>query len=131
MMEIDFPPVMEIPHRRRPVDGVVRPPGSKSITNRALVIAALARGVSRLEGPLQARDTEVMRAGLRQLGVLIDDVDDPWLVLGTAGGAVGPRRGAGRGRFGHHRPFHHRGGVTGARAGEDRRNRADAGASHR
>ncbi len=86
MMETDFPPVMEIPHRRRPVDGVVRPPGSKSITNRALVIAALARGgISRLEGPLQARDTEVMRAGLRQLGVLIDDVDDPWLVLGTAG----------------------------------------------
>ena len=86
MMDFEFPPVMEIPVRRRPVEGVVRPPGSKSITNRALVVSALAGGgVSRLEGPLEARDTEVMRAGLRRLGVLIDDVDDPWLVLGTGG----------------------------------------------
>jgi len=72
----------------------VRPPGSKSITNRALVIAALAGGgASRLGGPLDARDTEVMRAGLRQLGVLIDDVDDPWLVLGTAGRLETPDEG--------------------------------------
>lgn len=77
---------MEIPVRENPVEGVVRPPGSKSITNRALVVSALARvGASRLYGPLEADDTEVMRAGLRQMGVLIDDVDDPWLVLGTGG----------------------------------------------
>lgn len=83
---MDFPAVMEIPVRKRPVEGLVRPPGSKSITNRALVVASLAEGgASRLEGPLEADDTEVMRAGLRQLGVLIDDVDDPWLVLGTGG----------------------------------------------
>ncbi|MEX2280670.1 MAG: 3-phosphoshikimate 1-carboxyvinyltransferase [Acidimicrobiia bacterium] len=71
----------------RPLSAVVRPPGSKSMTNRALVIAALARGgaVSRLIGPLEADDTVVMRDGLRQLGVMIDDVDDPWLVLGTGG----------------------------------------------
>ncbi len=77
---------MEIAVRRQPVAGVVRPPGSKSITNRALVVAALARGgASRLEGPLGADDTEVMRSGLRRLGALIDDADDPWLVLGTGG----------------------------------------------
>lgn len=88
---MDFPPVMEISVRKHPVAGVVRPPGSKSITNRALVIASLAGGgASRLEGPLEADDTEVMRVGLRQLGVLIDDVDDPWLVLGTGGELSAP-----------------------------------------
>ena len=91
MMEAEFPPVMEIACRDRPVEGVVRPPGSKSITNRALVISSLATGgASRLEGPLQARDTEVMREGLRKLGVLIDDVDDPWLVLGAGGRLSAP-----------------------------------------
>lgn len=82
----DFPAVMEVRVRKHPVEAVVRPPGSKSVTNRALVVSALARvGASRLYGPLEADDTAVMRAGLRQLGVLIDDVDDPWLVLGTGG----------------------------------------------
>jgi len=48
-MESRFPPVMEIAARNRPVRAVVRPPGSKSITNRALVVAALAgAGASRL-----------------------------------------------------------------------------------
>ncbi|MEX2422868.1 MAG: 3-phosphoshikimate 1-carboxyvinyltransferase [Acidimicrobiia bacterium] len=72
---------------RRPLDAVVRPPGSKSITNRALVVAGLARdgSVSRLLDPLEADDTVAMRAGLRSLGVMVDDVDDPWLVLGTGG----------------------------------------------
>lgn len=75
----------------QPLDAVVRPPGSKSITNRALVVAGLARGgaVSRLLDPLEADDTVVMRAGLRSLGVMIDDVDDPWLVLGTGGHLTG------------------------------------------
>ena len=69
-----------------PVDAVVRPPGSKSATNRALIIASLARGgVTRVWGALDADDTAVMRACLRSLGVMIDDVDDPWLVLGTGG----------------------------------------------
>lgn len=56
------------------------------MTNRALVAASLAReGVSRLHRPLEADDTAAMRASLRRLGVLIDDNDDPWLVLGTGG----------------------------------------------
>lgn len=76
--------MLEIHPLRRPVAGVVRPPGSKSITNRALVVTALApSGVSRLHSPLAADDTVVMRRALRGLGVLIDDNDDPWLVLGT------------------------------------------------
>jgi 3-phosphoshikimate 1-carboxyvinyltransferase len=69
-----------------PVQARVRPPGSKSFTNRALLVAALAdQGASRLYGALEADDTEAMRDGLRALGTLIDDNDDPWLVLGTGG----------------------------------------------
>lgn len=64
---------------------MVRPPGSKSITNRALLCAALAGGVSRLHGGLEADDTQAMRNGLAGLGVMIDDVDDPWLVEGGRG----------------------------------------------
>ena len=76
---------------RRPVEAVVRPPGSKSLTNRALVTAALARGgVSRLIGPLEADDTQAMRVGLRLFGVSIDDADDPWLVLGRGGELEAP-----------------------------------------
>lgn len=69
-----------------PIDAVVRPPGSKSATNRALILGALASGgASRLYGPLDADDTKVMRSALGALGVMIDDVADPWLVLGTGG----------------------------------------------
>jgi 3-phosphoshikimate 1-carboxyvinyltransferase len=78
--------VLRIAPRSRPVEAVVRPPGSKSLTNRALVVASLARGgVSKLWDPLEAEDTQVMRRALRAFGVMIDDVDDPWLVLGTGG----------------------------------------------
>lgn len=47
----------------------VRPPGSKSITNRVLLLAALARGESRLEGVLDCDDTRWMALALAQLGV--------------------------------------------------------------
>ncbi len=49
--------------------GSIRPPGSKSITNRALVCAALAEGRSTLRGVLDSEDTAVMMAALRHLGV--------------------------------------------------------------
>ena len=54
-----------------PLRASIRPPGSKSITNRALVCAALARGESLLTGALESDDTQVMIAGLRQLGLAI------------------------------------------------------------
>ncbi len=54
------------------VHASVRPPGSKSITNRALVCAALACGTSKLTGALESEDTLVMIDGLRQLGVKIE-----------------------------------------------------------
>jgi 3-phosphoshikimate 1-carboxyvinyltransferase len=56
----------------RPLDAVVTLPGSKSITNRALVIAALARGTSRLKNVLLADDTRIMLDSLRQLGIEIE-----------------------------------------------------------
>ena len=52
----------------KPVCGSVRPPGSKSITNRALFLAALANGTSRLTGVLDSTDTQVMLESLRRLG---------------------------------------------------------------
>lgn len=53
----------------KPIDAVVRLPGSKSYTNRALVIAALARGESRIEQALFSDDTRYMIESLRALGI--------------------------------------------------------------
>ena len=57
-----------------PVSGTVAVPGSKSATNRALVLAALADGPSRIRRPLHARDTKLMAAALRSLGATIEEV---------------------------------------------------------
>ena len=56
-----------------PVRVQVRPPGSKSVTNRALVLAALADGPTVITNPLRARDTRLMAAALRDLGTVIDE----------------------------------------------------------
>jgi 3-phosphoshikimate 1-carboxyvinyltransferase len=55
-----------------PLHGVVRVPGSKSVSNRALVCAALAAGESRLTGVASGDDTIRMVAGLQQLGADIE-----------------------------------------------------------
>lgn len=74
-----------------PLDALVRPPGSKSLTNRALVCAALAEGRSVLDGALFADDTAAMADALRALGAVV--AEDPerrrMEVLGT-GGALRP-----------------------------------------
>ncbi len=72
------------PHHPAPVDAVVPLPGSKSLTARALVLAALADGPSRLVHPLRARDTDLMAGALRALGVGIEDDSDDWLVTPAA-----------------------------------------------
>ncbi|MDY0167359.1 MAG: 3-phosphoshikimate 1-carboxyvinyltransferase [Thermoguttaceae bacterium] len=65
-----------------PVDASIRPPGSKSITNRALVCAALAEGKSVLDGALDSEDTQVMIQGLRSLGLRVrHDADARQIVL--------------------------------------------------
>lgn len=60
-----------LPHATAPVVGEVTVPGSKSETNRALVLAALADGPSLLTGALESRDSELMIGALRALGVSI------------------------------------------------------------
>ena len=60
------------------------PPGSKSITNRALIVAALARGTSLLRDPLRSDDTEAMVDCLSVLGVRVDEIDGDLRVEGTA-----------------------------------------------
>src|SRR5215470_2935957 len=55
----------------KPVHGRIRPPGSKSITNRVLICAALADGESTLTGALDSEDTQVMIESLRRLGITI------------------------------------------------------------
>jgi 3-phosphoshikimate 1-carboxyvinyltransferase len=68
-----------------PVHATVPVPGSKSITNRALVLAALADGRSVLHAPLRSRDTLLMAQALRSLGADVVDGDDgSWLVRPSA-----------------------------------------------
>jgi len=58
---------------------------SKSVTHRALVAAAMAKGRSELHGPLDADDTRCTLSGLRALGVPIDAQEGIWSVEGTGG----------------------------------------------
>ena len=61
-------------------------PGSKSFTNRALIIASLAKGKSLLKNPLYSDDTKVMIQALKQLGVSIQKNDDDNLIVEGKGG---------------------------------------------
>lgn len=68
----------------RPLSGRVSPPGSKSITNRALLLAGLAKGTSRLTGALKSDDTRYMADALRAMGVIVDEPDaTTFVVTGT------------------------------------------------
>src|SRR5215212_6879504 len=71
----------------KPFSAEFTPPGSKSLTNRALIIAALAKGNSRLTNCLFADDTAVMIDSLKRLGIAleIDQAAREILVKGTDG----------------------------------------------
>lgn len=75
-----------------PIRATVPVPGSKSQTSRALVMAALATGPSVIRNGLAARDTVLMRDGLRELGVSIVEDSDQWQVIPpaslTGGGSI-------------------------------------------
>jgi 3-phosphoshikimate 1-carboxyvinyltransferase len=73
-----------------PLVGRVRAPASKSVTNRALVAAALARGVSTLRDPLDSDDSAAMRDCLRALGAEFDVTPRRWRVTGTDGALTAP-----------------------------------------
>jgi 3-phosphoshikimate 1-carboxyvinyltransferase len=81
---MSYPRQLPITPLAGPPQAVARVPGSKSITNRALVLAALTtRGDCVLDGALQSEDTEVMVESLRRLGFAID-ADWPRLQLNRA-----------------------------------------------
>lgn len=67
-------PWWEAPLATQPVDAVLSVPGSKSLTNRYLVLGALAGGGSRLRAPLHSRDAHLMLAAVRALGARVEDV---------------------------------------------------------
>lgn len=79
--------MFEIKPIQRPVDAIVTVPGSKSYTNRALLIASLAKGHSRLTGALFSDDTRYMYEALRQLGVAIAANEDrcSFEIIGNGG----------------------------------------------
>jgi 3-phosphoshikimate 1-carboxyvinyltransferase len=79
----------------RPVErpnAAVRVPGSKSYTQRALVIASLAEGRSFLQGPLISEDTEYLTEALRVLGADVLSTGEDLVVTGTGGRLAPPRR---------------------------------------
>ena len=59
-----------------PIHATLTIPGSKSVTNRALILAAIADSPSRLRRPLHSRDTELMIKGLKALGTKIEILDN-------------------------------------------------------
>ncbi|HEY4224379.1 MAG TPA: 3-phosphoshikimate 1-carboxyvinyltransferase [Pseudolysinimonas sp.] len=67
-------PFWAAPTAAKPLAARLTLPGSKSLTNRELVLAALADGPSLLRRPLHSRDSALMIEGLKQLGVAIDEV---------------------------------------------------------
>jgi len=88
----------------RAVDrAVVRPPGSKSITNRAMVVAALAPGESTLVAPLRSDDTDAMRECLESMGVRVAEADRGLAIRSTgflrAAGALDARASGTTARF--------------------------------
>ena len=102
------PPALDITPLDVPPQVTVRLPGSKSITNRALVCAALAPGETTLEGALFADDTEAMVTAVRSLGVEVSCLRQEAVMrirgtagtVGTAAGAVIDARMSGTtGRF--------------------------------
>ncbi|WP_338740816.1 3-phosphoshikimate 1-carboxyvinyltransferase [Actinomadura luteofluorescens] len=74
-------PHWSAPVAHAPVDATVPLPGSKSMTNRALILAALAEAPTCISRPLHSRDTELMAGALRALGAGIGEDGDDWQVL--------------------------------------------------
>ena len=72
-----LPDLIEIVPLDKPVRAEITVPGSKSITNRALILAALAEGKTTLRGALWSEDTQVMTEGLRTLGFNVHVEVDP------------------------------------------------------
>lgn len=71
---------------RSPLDVTIRPPGSKSLTNRALLLAALAHGESTIQHPLiEADDAQRMLAAIERLGATVTRNEGSVTITGTGG----------------------------------------------
>ena len=79
-MSDSLPEPWPAPHARGPIRATVSLPGSKSLTNRALVLAALADGPGVVRRALRSRDTELMATALNALGASVDTSGDDWKV---------------------------------------------------
>jgi 3-phosphoshikimate 1-carboxyvinyltransferase len=85
----DYPAEIAVQPLARPPAARVRVPGSKSLTNRALIVAALADGSSTLEGALDSEDTRVMVDSLRRLGFPVEhDADAATIRVDGQDGAI-------------------------------------------
>jgi 3-phosphoshikimate 1-carboxyvinyltransferase len=78
---IDLEPVIH-------VEGAVRLPGSKSISNRTLLLAALSKGTTTIHDLLASDDTMVMLGALRALGIRWDEVDERTVIVHGNGGEL-------------------------------------------
>src|SRR5215472_19031811 len=91
-----LPEIIEIIPLKEPVRAEITVPGSKSITNRALILAALADGEVTLDGALWSEDTQIMVECLQELGFMVDVRPDPnefcnrTITVYGKGGAVPP-----------------------------------------
>jgi 3-phosphoshikimate 1-carboxyvinyltransferase len=77
MMGSSLPDLIEIEPLARPVTARVTVPGSKSITNRALILGALAKGTTPLRGALWSEDTQAMTEALCTVGFDVQIAPDP------------------------------------------------------
>ena len=75
---LDIPPLLS-------AEGTVRLPGSKSISNRVLLLAGLSSGTTVVHDLLDSDDTQVMLTALRQLGCTVDSVEDTVRITGLGG----------------------------------------------
>jgi 3-phosphoshikimate 1-carboxyvinyltransferase len=80
-----LPAAYTITPPNRPLSGRVSPPGSKSITNRVLLLAALANGTSRLTGALKSKDTVLMAWALKAMGVTVEEPDTTSFLVTSTG----------------------------------------------
>ncbi len=91
-----LPDLIEIVPLDKPVRAEITVPGSKSITNRALILAALADGETVLQGALWSEDTQIMVECLQELGFMVNVEPDPaepcnrTITVYGNGGAVPP-----------------------------------------
>jgi 3-phosphoshikimate 1-carboxyvinyltransferase len=93
MFSLAYPSSLSLNPLSSPVRAQVSLPGSKSITNRALLLAALADGVSHLSAPLHSEDTLYMTGALRELGVRIEETKEgDFVVQGRGGHLAAPTK---------------------------------------